>query len=170
MTLRNPSSESIRLLRFETLAAVVLLSSLLLAGWHVQSVFRPWYTTQRTARYQERLRDLEALRQGLTAFHAKYGRYPVNAGFLGYLTAPVAPNPEWIPGLAPEFLPALPSDPARSDGPGKQYLYHSDGTEYKLIAHNSGDCALAKADARNMVDPARDCWAYGYWTPGAAAW
>lgn len=152
------------------LAAWGLTLLVALAAWHFTAHFLPWYTGQRTAQFSRRLDDLASLRDALAAFHAKYGRYPANAGFAGAVGAKGEAASDWLPGLAGEFLPALPRDPAGTSDPDKQYLYHGDGTDYKIIVHGSGDCALARKAHPDMVDPARDCWAYGFWTPGAANW
>lgn len=155
---------------FTRLAAGVLLALAGLALWHYLTAFVPWHTTQRTGLYQQRQNDLEAMRQALAAYHATFGRYPATPGFAGAVDAAGAPVPDWLPGLAGTFVAELPRDPARSHDPNKQYLYHSDGTDYKLIAHGSGDCAMARKAHPEMVDPARNCWAYGYWTPAARTW
>ena len=155
---------------FTRLAAAALVALSALAVWHYLAVFSPWYGAARTNLHQQRLSDLDAMRQALAAYHAKFGRYPATSGFAGAVTAAAAPTNDWLPGLAGEFMPELPRDPARSTDPNKQYLYHSDGTDYKLLAHGNGDCAMARKDHPEMVDPARNCWAYGYWTPAAASW
>ena len=40
----------------------------------------------------------------------------------------------------------------------------------KLISHGPEDCATVKSKYPSLIDPARDCWAFGYWTPGAVNW
>ena len=155
---------------FTRLAGAALFVLIALAVWHYLAVFTPWYGALRTSQHQQRISDLDTLRQALAAYHAKFGRYPATPGFAGTITAAGVPTNDWLPGLAGEFLPELPRDPARSNDPNKQYFYHSDGTDYKLVAHGSGDCAMARKNQPAMVDPARNCWAYGYWTPAAASW
>ena len=147
---------------------LILLTSL--AAWHFTVCFLPWYTGQRAEHFARRLDDLARLRDALADYHAKYGRYPANAGFAGAVDPKGETTGDWLPGLAGEFLPSLPRDPAGTSDPDKQYLYHGDGADYKIIVHGSGDCALARKNHPDMVDPARDCWAYGYWTPAAANW
>lgn len=43
-------------------------------------------------------------------------------------------NDNYIAGLAPAYIPTLPRDPRYDEG-GNCYLYHSNGTDYSLIAH-----------------------------------
>lgn len=166
-SMRTPGSHQPR---FETVCTLLLAAALGLAAWHSLAAWTPWYTVQRAAAHRQRLADLDAMRQALAAYKADNSRYPANAAFTSAVAATGKPDPDWIPGLAPRYLPALPRDPARSDDPTIQYLYHSDGQDYKLLAHGGGDCALARKTDQALVDPARDCWAYGYWTPGAANW
>ena len=115
---------------------------------------------------RKRLSDLVTINDALKAFHATTGAYP-NA-FDG-LKGVIDRGKDWIPGLAPDFLPELPHDPGGApDNNGPQYFYVSDGVGYKLIAHGVG------ADGSNVevlgvkIDPARSnekgFWAYGFWT------
>lgn len=76
----------------------------------------------------------------------------------------------WIPGLVPDYLDVLPIDPRRSTLANKQYLYLSDGENYKLIAHAAEDAASNAKQRPEMNDPRRMGYAYGIWTPGAVEW
>ncbi|MEZ6029998.1 MAG: hypothetical protein R3C46_09615 [Hyphomonadaceae bacterium] len=116
---------------------------------------------------RKRISDLVTINDALKAFHAKMGAYPVAEGLQGEPDR----GENWVPGLVPEFLPDLPSDPAGAgDNSGPQYFYMSDGAGYKLIAHG------VSADGSNVevlgvkIDPARSnesgFWAYGFWTEG----
>lgn len=122
-----------------------------------------------------RLRDLTQVRDALARYYDKFGAYPTTNGrWDGYHSNFGTSSPDWIQGLVPEFLPALPRDPAREERSNRQYLYVSNGVDYKLIAHSSPDCSDILAALPAMVDNARkkltNCWGYGYWTPGAAMW
>ncbi|MGC4071642.1 MAG: hypothetical protein QM760_03860 [Nibricoccus sp.] len=64
----------------------------------------------------------------------------------------------------------MPEDPRGSHESAQQYLYTSDGRDYKIIAHGPEDCSLVVARTPSLADPRRTTWAYGYWTEGAAAW
>ncbi|MNJ65869.1 hypothetical protein D3C77_619080 [compost metagenome] len=78
---------------------------------------------------------------------------------------------EWISGLAPKYIPALPRDPALSTKSMPQYMYRSDGSDYKLLAHgNTLTCKLVARLSPELLDPLRNCWGFGYWTDGARAW
>lgn len=50
-------------------------------------------------------------------------------------------------------------------------IYRSDGTNYKLVLFNNGQCYLAREHAPERVDPRRafgdkDCTSFGYWNAG----
>lgn len=115
-----------------------------------------------------RQNDLLALKTALDAYRAENGKYP--AAYDG-LKSVVDRGPEWIPGLAPKYIAALPRDPALSDSlDGPQYLYVSDTNDYKLIAVSgtNGRCGPDVERDGIRIDPARrneaGCWAYGFWT------
>jgi hypothetical protein len=112
----------------------------------------------------QRVRDLIAIRDALEAYHSKYGAYPKAETFDGIHSCWGRSSPDWIPGLVPEFLPALPRDPRANDHCGEQYLYRSNGKNYKIITHEPDDCATISEMIPDMVDPARGCNAYGFWT------
>lgn len=134
-----------------------------LAALYVTFAYHPDYNVLR-------LQHLDHIRYALDLFQRKYGHYPVSEGFDGIRSPIGAARRDWIRGLVPEFMKNLPNDPANSPDGLKQYLYSSDGRDYKLIAHDTGDCERVRSTNPNLVDPVRVCFAYGYWTPGGAGW
>jgi hypothetical protein len=72
--------------------------------------------------------------------------------------------------LVPEYLEQLPRDPRGNDVPDQQYLYRSDGKDYKLISHSPEDYTFVRASRPELIDPVREGWAYGFWTEGAVGW
>lgn len=120
-----------------------------------------------------RIADLVAINTALQAHYRQHGTYPVSPrqGF----TSVIESGANWIDGLTPNFIAALPRDPAMATDGEHQYRYASDGTDYKLIAHGvSGQCdATVQRDGVRM-DPARtrdgQCWAFGFWTEGRRNW
>ncbi|MBI5426093.1 MAG: hypothetical protein HZA32_18630 [Opitutae bacterium] len=115
-----------------------------------------------------RLRDLARIREALEAYRRDHQAYPA-ASFVS-AWSDGKHNPAWIPGLVPQYLSRLPEDPRGSHESAQQYLYTSDGKDYKIIAHGPEDCALVVARTPSLADPRRTTWAYGYWTAGAATW
>lgn len=79
-------------------------------------------------------------------------------------------NRNWISGLVPNYLPSLPVNVGENKLYLGQYLYKSNGANYKLIAYRPSDCEFIKSKLPAIIDPRRDCSAYGFWTAGAVTW
>jgi len=117
-----------------------------------------------------RLADLKILNQALKRYHADHSAYPVSTGFDGLYTKWGQSKETWISGLTPKYIYALPREPRRNQQPDKQYLYRSDGKDYKLICHGAEDSQEVAQTTPELMDPVRKTWAYGYWTEGAESW
>ena len=116
---------------------------------------------------QLRLTQLDDLKKALGKYFSKNGHYPRSVSYDGIKTKWGKSSKNWIPNLAPEFISELPRDPRMSDDGNVQYLYKSDGKDYKLLAH--GIAPSTKAELQ-LQDPRRPTWAFGYWTTGALNW
>ena len=120
---------------------------------------------------RKRVGDLVTLNDALKSYHKKRGAYPVAAGLGGLPDRGAA----WIPGLAPDFVPELPRDPALSmDKDGPQYVYVSNGTDYKLLARNVSLVGGTNVEVLGVkIDPTHSKTAesasFGFWTPGFAS-
>jgi outer membrane biosynthesis protein TonB len=120
---------------------------------------------------RKRVGDLVTLNDALKSYHKKRGSYPVAAGLGGLPDRGAA----WIPGLAPDFVPELPRDPALSmDKDGPQYVYVSNGTDYKLLARNVSLVGGTNVEELGVkIDPTHSKTAesasFGFWTPGFAS-
>lgn len=96
-------------------------------------------TARAKANNAKRLSDLHQIRTALELYVSANGSYPVQLGWRG--TTPgcygtgTDPNTA-IPGLVPNFIPAMPQDP-KPTLPNYCYLYYSDGTNYKVLAYNT---------------------------------
>lgn len=117
---------------------------------------------------RRRVSDLVTINDALKAYFKKHGAYPAAEGLGGMAERGAA----WIPGLAPDFLPELPRDPAATaEGGGPQYVYASDGKDYKLLAHNVSLVGSTSVEVLGVkVDrtrqPTMENASFGYWTPG----
>ena len=120
--------------------------------------------------YFTRVEQLKIVKFALEQYFLKNKKYPISVGFDGYLTDWGKSGEDWIVGLVPEYLEQLPRDPRLSDNPRHQYLYKSNGTDYKLIVNEPEDCIYSKGQTPHLIDLKRNCWAYGYWTNGASKW
>jgi hypothetical protein len=120
----------------------------------------------------QRIADLQAIAKAAEAYKARHGSYPNSGGaYAAYkMSWGLSKGEDWLPELVPEFLAKAPRDPSLSEDPdGPQYLYASDGSYFKVIAHATGDCDTATGSPRVMRDPIRTradgtCWAYGLWS------
>jgi hypothetical protein len=120
---------------------------------------------------ETRVKDLVAIHEALKAYHKANGKYPVTSPKADFIHQLSAPNGDWIPGLAPTYIPKLPSDPEQgSDTNGPMYQYASNGGSYKLIAHGLSDGCDEKVEVRGIRrDPGRTradgtCWAFGFFS------
>jgi hypothetical protein len=126
----------------------------------------PTWTQDPRLTNRRRVSDLVSINDALKAYYAKNGKYPKAEGLKGFADRGKA----WIPGLAPEFIAELPRDPAESkDRSGPQYLYASNGTDYKLLAHGVSlvggtnvEVLGVKIDAAKS--PSAEKAAFGFWT------
>lgn len=115
-----------------------------------------------------RIEDLREVNDAIMAYYADLGTFPRSDGFQSI----VSHGASWIPGLAPKYIKLLPRDPLQSLNVNRpQYMYTSDGTDYKLIAHGVGaTCGEFVERYGVRIDPARtqngSCWAYGFFTSG----
>ncbi len=100
------------------------------------------------SRDTKRRADLKQLQTALELYYDANNVYPTtggvyrglcsnfnngcNGGGAGSCTQTGATG--YIPGLSPTYVTQLPKDPKQAD-PQNCYIYRSDGTDYKLIAH-----------------------------------
>ena len=123
----------------------------------------------------KRIADLNAIKAALERYATDHqGKFPVSNGFQGYQSqwgGSLGPN--WIPELVPNYIADLPRDPSGAEfSNGPMYLYTSDGSGYKLLAHGIPKCATTLLTDGVAIDPSRssgptDCWAYGVWSAGS---
>ncbi len=93
----------------------------------------------------KRQADLRMVENALSLYKQKYGRYPArctnsHANWSGEAGTNYACNSgsEYIEGLVPEFISALPRDPRPVSGnQGYAYTVNAEGTVYKFMAKNT---------------------------------
>ena len=116
---------------------------------------------------RKRVQDLVTINDALKAYQAKHGAFPQAAALAGLNER----GANWIPGLAPDFLKEIPRDPQH--GTTTQYVYVSDGANYKLLAAGVSLVGSPNVEVLGIkVDPTRNPTAenasFGFWTPGFA--
>lgn len=113
---------------------------------------------------RKRVQDLVTINDALRNYYAKNGAYPKAEGLAGAHERGAA----WIPGLSPEFLASIPRDPQHNGT--TQYVYVSDGANYKLIAQGASLVGSGNVEVLGIkIDPTRNPTpqnaAFGFWTP-----
>lgn len=121
-----------------------------------------------------RIADLTKIVIALEGYKRDFRQYPVSSAsgkaWDGLYTKELTMNLDWIAGVSPKYIEALPRDPRMLRSESHQYLYRSNGAHYKLIAHRPDDCNVVAISYPALIDPARNCWAYGFWTSQAVGW
>lgn len=112
--------------------------------------------------------DFSRIRSALEAARRETGHYPEGGG--SAIGAAGSYNKEWIAGLVPRYINRIPRDPRNSREANVQYVYISDGANFKFIAHAPEDFGYVRQRHPELVDPRRSDYAYGIWTEGAAKW
>ena len=170
----------------ELLVVVAIIGILSAVGLVVFS------NAQKAGRTAKIIQDLKAIQTALELYYSVNKSYPnPGGGWRGecdhpWGTANLATK-DVIPGLEPTYMVAFPSQPQMSYG--SCYLYKSDGTDYKLLAHTISGFSLSDYQSqRNLIDPARDggpsdwvsscdgfgdgdgIWSWAIYTDGARCW
>ena len=120
------------------------------------------------ARDAKRAADIKQVALALEMYYDTNNSYPVATawyGGTGNCWGTVTDN--WVPGLSPNYISKLPLDPKPTNC-SSVYLYASNGTDYKVLAHVPENCADSKY--ASLVDPARTCWAWAIYSPGGRNW
>lgn len=101
---------------------------------------------KKKARDAQRLSDLQQVQLALRVYRDVHGNYPLTgcgAG-TGKWASPGPGNQVWyaecsdyIPGLAPNYIAKLPTDPISENTLNSGFFYLSDGVNYKLMVHNT---------------------------------
>ncbi|MCA9360838.1 prepilin-type N-terminal cleavage/methylation domain-containing protein [Candidatus Nomurabacteria bacterium] len=107
------------------------------------------------ARDAKRKADLRNLQSAIELYKNKNGRYPAGcngantwSGEVGTDFACPDGSGEYIDGLAPEFIPALPVDPKAGSGDyGYVYLTNTARSVYKVVARNSVELETVTPDS-----------------------
>jgi prepilin-type N-terminal cleavage/methylation domain-containing protein len=131
---------------------------------------------QARAKVSASIAEIKSVNSAIQLYHAENGVYPSTGGVWNGLNQEV----NYVPLVIPKYISKLPqlSGPVPPTGTPytttgfypPAYAYRSDGINYKLMAHNNGLCGEVKNLQPVLVGNFRDCWAYGYWTPGAVNW
>lgn len=136
--MKIPAEKAFTLIEILLVVAIIgLLASVVLASLSQSKV---------KANTAKRLENAKQLENALEVYYVNNNRYPSTCSPAANTCAVASAHllstcstwgtdiyTTWIPGLAPNFIATLPTDPD-SDGVAKCcYLYKSNGTDYKLM-------------------------------------
>jgi hypothetical protein len=122
-------------------------------------------------RYKKNVNDILLLKSALEKYFQDNQKYPISSvGWDGILSPFGESKKEWLEGLAPIYIPELPVDPRNSHDPRHQYLYQSNGVDYKLISHSPENMSFIINNYPELIDPVRPTWAFGVWSENAINW
>jgi len=117
------------------------------------------------SRDAKRKADLSQISVALEMYRSNNDTYPTTAGAWYGACSTYGSHPDtgltgYIPNLAPTYIQKLPHDPRESqsfspctNAPVTCYLYNSNGTDYKLLAHCGMEVAVSSTD--QFYDPSR---------------
>lgn len=126
----------------------------------------------------QRANEMFEIARALMRYRQDHGSYPCATQPSGPGNVPwtrvaasgeIAPQPllNDIPGLFPQYM-QRPESMNGQNTYGPNYLYISDGDNYKLVYVNPPDLPYAKQAHPALIDPVRA--AYGVWTLDARSW
>ncbi len=131
------------------------------------------------SRNAKRISDMQELKTALERYYSDSASYPTSSagfGWDGVTSCWGYATPDWIKGIAPNYIAKLPSDPKKNTNNCSEplYIYRSNGTDYKIIAHRPDNCVDIGSKYPHLIDPNRgtavaNC-SFGYWTPGATGY
>lgn len=144
------------------ISIIGLLSSVILASLN---------SARAKSRDARRLADLSQVQTALELYYDGNGTYPVTNAWWGNCSGwgshPTSGANGWVPNLAPNYIPVLPTDPKPSAS--ACYLYNSNGTEYMLLAYytvetyTQGTNPVKRPAAPSEPD-------FAYFSSGALGW
>ncbi|MFT7517082.1 MAG: prepilin-type N-terminal cleavage/methylation domain-containing protein [Myxococcota bacterium] len=127
----------------------------------------------KSSRDARRSSDLKSVQASLDSYKRVNGVYPDtsdawqgDAATFGSFSYDAA---GYIPGLVPNFIPALPKDPAPEfpNATTGGYMYRSDSVDYKFVVNDSPESYPA---GNPFFDPTRAVTAWQVSSPGGYNW
>lgn len=129
------------------MAIIGMLASIVMTGVNL---------TRRKARDAQRVANMRVIRDALNIYYNDNGSYPSTGG--GWQGTTCGAN--YITGLTPNIIRTLPKDPNCGSSScvgttNKDFLYNSNGTNYKLIIDGCFETSEYTASGKPFADPAR---------------
>ena len=133
------------------IAIIGLLASVVMASLN---------SARAKARDARRRADLRQVATALEMYYDTNNAYPSTGGVWygncgSYGSYGTSGASGYIPNLAPTYMSVLPLDP-KYNGSGGCYLYNSNGTDYKLLAHQTTESVCPVSSSDTFWDPIRN--------------
>lgn len=137
------------------IAIIGMLSSVVLASLN---------SAREKARDAKRMSDMRQLQTALEMYYNDNNSYPSTSGIWWGVSSgggrrTTSGANAYIPGLTPDYISVLPLDPNDVRTGWSGYLYRSDGTNYKLLSHDTGPESFPSS-GEAFYDPVRPTWAW----------
>lgn len=129
--------------------------------------------------------DFFSIKNALDHYYSENGYYPASSkkgsatqartGWDGLYSNLGESKSQWIQGLTPSYISELPRDQRDSVDGSTNYIYKSNGQDYKLLAQNPFplSCQIAATDYPMLMDPKRsgsNCTGIAIYSKGAERW
>jgi type II secretion system protein G len=158
---------------------IELLTVIAIIGLLAAVIFPSFSIAKKKSRVAKRVADMKQVQAALEFYYAANHSYPSTSGnWYGSCSSfgSVTPNNS-IPGLAPQYIPVVPTDPQTAD-PNSCYLYRSDGNDWAFLDYSIPEMSSSQSVPNytsypELVDPVRGSGSSGAWkvsSPGGASW
>jgi len=157
----------------EGFTLVELMVAISIIGILSSIVYANFGEARKAARDDVRKTSIKELQLAIEFYKAQNDRYPaagcgVSAGSYAEASASCV---DYISGLVPDFIPALPRDPNSEDTAGVGFMYRTDadGDDYKLMVKDAVEVKFTIA-GDEYANGASDSNTYAVYSAGGVSW
>ncbi len=150
---------------------VELMVAISIIGILSSIVYANFGEARKASRDDVRKTSLKEMQLAIEFYKAQNDQYPAagcGAGTGNFAEADDTCT-EYVTGLIPDFIPALPMDPNRENEPGVGFMYRSDGQNYKLMIKDAAEVKTVVAGDEFANDDG-DPDTYAVYSAGAINW
>jgi general secretion pathway protein G len=150
---------------------VELMVAISIIGILSAIVYANFGEARKASRDDVRKTSLKELQLAIEFYKAQNDEYPAAgcSASAGTYAEASATCIDYITGLTPDYIPALPRDPNSENTTGLGFMYRSDGTDYKLVIKDSVELKFTVA-GDEFANGASDSNSYAVFSAGAVGW
>ena len=152
---------------------VELMVAISIIGILSSIVYANFGEARKAARDDIRKTSLKEMQLAIEFYKAQNDRYPaagcgVSAGSYAEANATCV---DYVSGLIPDYIPALPRDPYRENTAGVGFMYRTNvaGTDYKLMVKDAVEVKFTVA-GDEYANGASDSNTYAVYSAGGVSW